>query len=250
MRRALGLGNSTDPRPHTVPTPAPHGSAVRPQRHFVRDGEVPVTVIHRDESSGTNQLEAARQTIRSLTAAKETAERRLAETQATVQQLQTQLAHERLAREDSVARTEIVRQTLEAVQAELAAEQAARAQAEKRVAEAVRAQPDADHERASCAQAVQGDSEPRRRGRPRKTMTNIELAEAPALAEAMVTDEPTELRSEPIVRPSKRRTVERSDAAREAKSARGERQPATTEPDSNSEFVEWWKPGWREKYRK
>src|SRR5579872_2546851 len=120
MRRALGLGNATDARPHTAPAAPQHGSVVRPQRHFVRDGEVPVTVIHRDESSsGTNQLEAARQTIRSLTAAKETAERRLAETQAAVQQLQTQLAHERLAKDDAIARTEAVRHTLEAVQAEL-----------------------------------------------------------------------------------------------------------------------------------
>src|ERR1700722_19028792 len=68
-RRALGLGTAPFPRSQAAqPTPA-HNGIHRPPRHFVREGEVPVTVIHRDDATGTNQLQAARQTIRSLAAA-------------------------------------------------------------------------------------------------------------------------------------------------------------------------------------
>jgi hypothetical protein len=62
MRHALGL------RGHTPPRSSASGS--QPQRRrFVRDGEVPVTVLRRDHQpdgeQGANQLDAARQAIRS-----------------------------------------------------------------------------------------------------------------------------------------------------------------------------------------
>ena len=110
MRRALGLGTASSPRPRPVPPTLSSNGSHRPPRHFVKDGEVPVTVIHRDESSGTNQFEVARQTIRSLTAARDQAERLLSEAQATIQQLQTQLAHERQANDGAAQRAEAEKQ--------------------------------------------------------------------------------------------------------------------------------------------
>jgi hypothetical protein len=92
MRHALGL--------HGDAPPQSSNSGSHPQRRrFVRDGEVPVTVIHREHQSdgehGTNQLQAARQAIRLQAAARDRAERMLAEAQATIRDLQVQLAHER-----------------------------------------------------------------------------------------------------------------------------------------------------------
>ncbi len=129
MRRALGLLDSSPPRPQPDHSTIPANGSHPPRRHFVRDGEVPVTVIHRDEAAGTNQLDAARQTIRSLTAAREHAERLLAEANATIR--------ERLAGDEAVSRADAGKQAAEqalaAVQAELVAEGYARRQAEERL---------------------------------------------------------------------------------------------------------------------
>ena len=144
MRRALGLNDAgpakSEPGPATAPSNGPH----RPFRRFVRDGDVPVSVIHRDDpaaATGTNQLDAARQTIRSLSVAREQAERQLSEAQNAVRDLQTKLAHERMAKEEAIRRVEAerqtVQQTLQSVQAELEAERDARASAEARAAEAM-----------------------------------------------------------------------------------------------------------------
>src|SRR5579871_5682673 len=140
MRRALGLGTSATPRPQAPQQTQAHAGFHRPQRQFARDGDVPVTVIHRDEPAGTNQLEAARQTIRTLTSAREVADRRLSEALVTIQQLRTQLAHERLAKDEAVAGIENARQTAEqalaAARDELATVHSARLEAETRLAEA------------------------------------------------------------------------------------------------------------------
>ena len=64
MRRALGL-QSTAARPGEVaPAPAAPVEPRRTIRRFVRDGEVAVSVVHRDAAAGTNRLDAARQARR------------------------------------------------------------------------------------------------------------------------------------------------------------------------------------------
>ena len=147
MRRALGLQDDNQTR--SAPG-HPTTTTVRshPQkRRFVQDGEVPVTVIHRDhrpdEASGTNQLEQARQAIRAQAAARERAERLLADAQAAVRDLQTKLAHERLAKDEAVQRAEAEKQAseqaLQSVRAELEAERLARLNAETTVKSAVEA---------------------------------------------------------------------------------------------------------------
>jgi hypothetical protein len=65
-------------------------------RRFVRDGEVPVTVIRRDHQPagepGIIRLDTVRQAIRSEAMARERAERSLEEAQVTIRDLQTKLA--------------------------------------------------------------------------------------------------------------------------------------------------------------
>ena len=101
-------------------------------RRFVRDGEVPVTVIRRDHQPdgepGINRLDAARQAIRSEAMARERAERSLEEAQVTIHDLQTKLAHERLAKDEALEAAQramtgeqSIRQTLQSIQAELVA---------------------------------------------------------------------------------------------------------------------------------
>jgi hypothetical protein len=126
MRYALGLRGETPPQSFA--------NRSQPQRRrFVRDGEVPVTVIRRDHQpdgeQGANQLDAARQAIRSEATAKERAERLLAEAQAMIRDLQTNLGHERLSKNealDTVRRLEteagVAAHAQETVDAELAAE--------------------------------------------------------------------------------------------------------------------------------
>ena len=148
MRHALGLRSDAPIRPASD-QPATLTIGSQPQRRrFVRDGEVPVTVVHRDYqaggSPGNNQLDVARQAIRSEAAARELAERSLNEAHITIRDLQTKVAHERLAKDEA---QEIVRrletearaavQALQDAEAELAAMRLARQNAEDALAEAL-----------------------------------------------------------------------------------------------------------------
>jgi hypothetical protein len=257
MRRALGLqgGSSLAPQP-TPPIPAPSGSH-RPPRRFVRDGEVPVTIIHRDENSGTNQLEAARQTIRSLTAAKEQAERLLGEAQTAIRDLQTKLAHERLARVEAVSRGETDRQaseqTLQSVQADLAEERGARRQAEQGLAEALEGRQEAEERLRDvlAAQVVQAPFQASVKGRPRRRVGRAAAMPPPNRAAGdMEPDNKAETHAAPAetARKPKNRTVAPPETADgNAAPRRGGRAPKVQQPDA--EVVEWWLPGWKERLR-
>jgi hypothetical protein len=109
------------------------GGSQPQRRRFVRDGEVPVTILRRDHQPdgehGANQLDAARQAIRSEATAKVRAERLLEEAQAMIRDLQTKLGHERRAKAEALetvrrqaADEQTVRQILLAVREELVAE--------------------------------------------------------------------------------------------------------------------------------
>src|SRR5450631_2287696 len=148
MRHALGLRGDTPPRSSA--------SGSHRQRHrFVRDGEVPVTVIRRDHQPegehSANQLDAARQAIQSEATAKDRAERLLAEAQAMIRDLQTRLGHERLAKDEAletVRRLEtearVAAHAQETAEAELAAERLTRRNAEDALAEALEARHEAE----------------------------------------------------------------------------------------------------------
>ena len=136
MRRALGLRETSSSAPQSAPSSAPVGAA-RPHRHrFVRDGEVPVTVVHHDhdDGSGINKIAAARQALHEQVAARERAEHLLQEARTTIQTLETKLAHERIGKDEALRRLED----------ELAEERTARQQAEQDRDIAIAARHDAE----------------------------------------------------------------------------------------------------------
>jgi hypothetical protein len=208
MRRALGLDR--EPPPVSQPTHSPNPSnGLHQRRQFARDGEVPVTIVHSDSGSRLQQLETARQALRQQTAAREEAERLLAEARKTIHDLETKLGHERLAKDEVTQRADAERQkvkeALTGVQEELAAERALRAQAER--------------ERDEVAVARRQTAEQRLRQR------TAAKAALPPSAQLPTGHQPPRRCGRPP-------TVARQDVA----------------PD-DSEIVEWWSPGWQEKYR-
>ena len=205
MRRALGLGSDGPSQPAPMAPPPAPAMGLHPQRRrFVRDGEV--IVQHKEHSAagetGTNQLAAARQALREQFAAREEAERALAEVQSANRDLQTKLAHERLARDEAVNRAEAARQAaeqaLQAIREELESERARRLHAEEKSAAAH----ERLHESPRQPDLLEAAPTPRRRGRPPKVR-----------------------QPEP------------------------ETEPESTEGQDQSDFVEWWVPGWQDRFR-
>jgi hypothetical protein len=155
------------------------------RRRFVRDGEV--VVQHRDHSApgdtGTNQLAAARQALREQIAAREELERSLAEVQAGNRDLQTKLAHERLAKDEAINRAEAARQAVEqalqAAQEDLASERAHRLELERRLAGARERPRDVP----AKAVVVAEPAPARRRGRPPKVRPAEPEPQAPEQAD-------------------------------------------------------------------
>jgi len=145
MRHALGLRGKAPSRSTADHPSTSTGGSQTPKRRFIRDGEVPVTFIRRDPDAapGTNQLDTARQAIRSEAMARERAEQSLEEAQITIRDLQTKLAHERLASVEALETAQraataeqAVQQTLHSVQAELVAKELALRNTEDALAEA------------------------------------------------------------------------------------------------------------------
>jgi hypothetical protein len=150
MRRALGLNNTSQTQARPPPATPTASTSHLQRRRFVREGEVPVSVIHREQgdASGTNALEAARQVVGEQVAAREHAEHMLQEAQATIHHLRTKLAHERLARDEAVQRVssekQVLEQALQSVREELAAERGFRQSAEQECADAIVGRQDAE----------------------------------------------------------------------------------------------------------
>jgi hypothetical protein len=142
MRRALGLQKQSS-TPDRMPSSPSNTGAPHPHRrhHFVRDGEVPITLIHHDDGAGTNRLDAARQALREQIAAREQAEQLLQEARTTIETLETKLTRERIAKEEAVREVEDQRRR---VVDELAAERAARQQAEQERDEAIAGRQEAE----------------------------------------------------------------------------------------------------------
>ena len=257
MRRALGLNDAGPGKSEPGPAPAPSNGPHRPFRRFVRDGDVPVSVIHRDDpaaATGTNQLDAARQTIRSLSVAREQAERQLSEAQNAVRDLQTKLAHERMAKDEAIRRVEAERQTvqqaLQSVQADLEAEREARASAEARTAEAMARCRDAE-------QRLRAPKDPgqqqapytgRPRGRPRKIFAVAEDVAPAGVLAFEVEDGPEEYAAEDAAAAAEANAAAMApevDSEPAPQVRRRGRPPKVREEEPEPEFIEWWKPGWK-----
>jgi hypothetical protein len=232
MRRALGLHDISPTQTVPIPPPASPGASSPQRRRFVRDGEVPVSVIRRDQDDGanTNKLDATRQALREQIEAREQAEHLLQEAQATIRDLQTKMAHDRLARDEAIQRTnsekQVVEQALQRVQEELSVERASRQKAEQERDDAIAgrhkaeerllevfATHDAQDARKGSLAAPRSSGDPQTTRRPRKTM--------------------------PTTEPS---------AGGDKVLPRRRGRPAKSD-QSEAEIVEWWKPGWRKQFR-
>jgi hypothetical protein len=160
MRRALGIYRTNPvPIPHDrPPSPPPSATYTSPafaRRRFVRDGEVPVTVLNREHSHGhdvsnqpfsvagwANRIAIAEANFHAERQARGQAERFLAEAQSTIHDLQTKLGHECLARDEAQAAYDrakadydAAQEALAAVKAELLEEQQARRKVERALRE-------------------------------------------------------------------------------------------------------------------
>jgi hypothetical protein len=251
MRHALGLRGDTPTRSST--------SGSQPQRHrFVRDGEVPVTVIHRDHhpdgGAGTNQLEAARQAVQAEAAARDRAERSLTEAQMTIRDLQTKLAHERLAKDEAletVRRAETEAQAAahaqETAVAELAAERLARRYAEDALEQALEARQEAERRlRDTMADREAWMASEPSHGQAVAIMTKQTMPASPttgATPQTIDTARPTV--------PARRRKRRIGTGSPDASTANSDSSHLGPVSDGNqeSDIVEWWKPGWRKRFR-
>jgi FtsZ-binding cell division protein ZapB len=215
IRRALGIQEQSEPLTgHHRQTPTPSG-VHRGHRRFVRDGDVPVVVRNQGhEEGGTNRRDQAQQVLREQIAAREQVERRLQEALTTIEHLQTHMAHERIAREETLQQAEAARrQTEQALQTrdeQLATERQARLGAERERDDAIAARQEAE-ERLRVALAFQ------------------QAQEAPGAA------------------PKARGTVKPRNGS--VTTGSRNRQPEIDESEAGSEFVEWWKPGWRDRFK-
>jgi hypothetical protein len=129
MRRALGL-YSLPRRPEIErpaapkpPRPTDRLGAGGQRRRFAQDGEVPVTVLNgrRDHPADAplNRLEVAENAAAAERAAREKAERALAEAQARIHDLQTKLGHASLVQTELQAAARRDQDTIAATRLEL-----------------------------------------------------------------------------------------------------------------------------------
>jgi hypothetical protein len=284
MRHALGLDSPAQPLAPPVnndvtPSPAPERLTLhRPPRRFVKDGEVPVTVVRRTPADGVSglgpaamsQLEAARQTIRSQAVATERAERALADAQATIRDLRTKLEHERMARDEAlqaVSRAEADRDTAlagqQTLRAELAAERVGREKVEQELQRAIEARHEAEAERSSpkrrgrppkvaaAREIPEPPAVPRKRGRPRKIIA--EAAIAPAVPKRrgrppkVRVEEQAELSlaPEPAARRRGRPPKVRVEEQAELGLAPGPLARRRGRPPKEQKPVKWWVKGWK-----
>ena len=227
MRRALGLHNSSPTQDRPVPPPASPVASSPHRRRFVRDGEVPVSVIHRDQDDGanTNKLEATRQALREQIEAREQAEHLLQEAQATIRDLQTKLAHEKLARDEAIQRADgerrIVELALQRVEDELAIERDCRQKAEQERDDAIAARQEAED-------------------RLREVLATQDVLKA-SPAPPRPTNDPQTTRRQ-------RKSMPATEPSARVEQPRRRGRPAKSD-QSETEIVEWWKPGWQERFR-
>jgi hypothetical protein len=210
-------------------------------------------------------LESARNAIRAQAAARERAERALADAQATIRDLQTKLAHERMAKDEAIRRVDTERSTAQqawqALQDELASERQARGRLavelresqethraletqraleirradDARRAEAARQED--DRQRAGELQLTQ-EIEPaveqpirRKRGRP-PTVKLTDVERGPAQSAKATGVEPSRRRKTTEMPSDRAPDRQISDAG----------QP---EPEGEAEPVQWWVKGWQ-----
>jgi DNA repair exonuclease SbcCD ATPase subunit len=251
MRRALGLQDevqtSSEELKQVPQTATPH----RPPRRFVRDGEVPVTIVHRglDEGAAVNKLEAARQALREQITAREHTEQALHEAQATIRDLQTKLAHERIAKDEALRRLETeaqtIRHAIEAAQDELIRERVARQTAEHDRNQAIAKRDEAEARIREVIGVCDVGPEHVGSGCVRTSAQSRPVPVAKDEQEETGASLSTRTRAARRKQPETANLVTKPGSD-DGKARRRGRPPKVVKTES--EVVEWWMPGWQEKF--
>jgi chromosome segregation ATPase len=213
---------------------------------------VPVSVIRRDQDDapGTNKLDTTRQALREQIEAREHSEHLLQDAQATIHDLQTKMAHERLARDEAILRAEsekqLVEQALQRADDELAIERDRRKKAEQERDDAIAGRQKAEgriQEMLATLDALKASQAVPRSSRDRAD------PDAETDTEASGTGRACETVPQTTRRPGEKMPAsEPSAGGDEVKQVRRRGRPAKSD-QSASELVEWWKSGWRDRFR-
>ncbi len=203
------------------------------------------------DCAAINKLEAARQALREQVAAREHAEQLLQEAQVTIRDLQTKLAHERLAGDEAVRRVEselqTLRQALQTIDNELATQRVALLRAERD-----RDQANAGRRRAlertrgmAAVQEAEPVSTVSSATRSGRRAMKSGITGGPAANDALANES---YKNSWTIPPMTLPATAANPGTLAAKNARGRGRPPKP-AKLKGEFVEWWKPGWREKFR-
>jgi len=248
MRRALGLlGDNPRPRPDAERMDQPGRGSDRfsgglHRRRFVQDGDVPVTVLRREpgyEAPGNravapvtapsnSRLQRTEGALASETAARDRAERTLAEVQAAARDLQTKIGHAELAKNEAIEALRRERETIAGTRAEIDALEARVRQAEDR-AEATELAAN-EHQEALA-------DERQARKVVEKALRAAEAARdaAQQLVRTLSEDESASARTDP---PARHRASDEPDVV--AATAKRSRPATGVETEPEPEPVKWW----------
>ena len=269
MRKALGLlgeGQRHRSDPDRIDQPSRLGDRFNGglhRRRFVQDGDIPVTVLRREQgheapvhrgaapvnSPSSSRLQRTEAALAAETSAREKAERSLAETQALARDLQTKIGHAELAKNEAI---EALRQEREAG----AQFRSDLGQWEERLNEALAKVDHAERSRESLQTQV--DEERRARGLAEKAMQAAVAARASAerLARALTEEKMMAEASRPVAetargdakarsqRPEPIRkapvAAEKPRAKPEVVSVNARRQQPAAVTAAEPEPVKWW----------
>ncbi|WP_325680930.1 hypothetical protein [Rhodopila sp.] len=255
MRRALGLlGDGTRPRGdgeriERAEMPPPRttdrfGNGGLHRRRFVQDGDVPVTVLRRDNGHDTpshraapaapgpaptsSRLQRVEAALAAETAARTLADRALAEAQASVRDLQTKIGHAELAKNEAV---EALRREREAI----AGQQNALASVKAALAEALQRAEDAERHAAEFEDLVAEERQLRR-----DAEKALKTAEAARQAAERLVEKQSEGADTIVARPGRRTTATSATTSRKRGRPPSPRQPELPEFEPEPEPVKWW----------
>jgi hypothetical protein len=244
MRKALGLlGEGQRHRPDPERMDQPHRTVDRfngglHRRRFVQDGDIPVTVLRRDQGHelpahrGTaavapptsSRLQRTEAALAAETAAREKAERALADTQSIAHDLQTKIGHAELAKNEAIDALRWERD----VTAQLRADAQA---CEERLQEAQTQLHAAEQDAASWQDQLAEERHARKTAEKALRAAESAREAAEQLVRAMSDAAPSPRRVEPT-RPPR--------AEPELVAATSRRQRAVEAPAAEPEPVKWW----------
>jgi hypothetical protein len=245
MRKALGLlgeGQRHRSEPERLEQPHRMGdrfNGVLHRRRFVQDGDIPVTVLRRDPghdvaahrgvapaaSPTSSRLQRTEAALAAETAARERAERSLAETQALAHDLQTKIGHGELAKNEAF---EALRREREVVTQLRAGTRAF----EERLQEALSLRHVAEQAAESYEHQLADERHARKAAEKALKASEAARETAEQLVRALSEEGPTARRNEPPRRP-------RSEP--EVVAVTMSRRPRVPEPPAaEPEPVKWW----------